>query len=187
MQLATVPRPLSPCASSPHAAALRAAPALSGHVCRTVLPPCVWLCSLSALQPCNLSSAPVPPPLLRLAEANLQPISREVAELYGSQGRRLVAEAVAAQILGVRPGAGGDHRRGPCSQAVRRVNWQQRGFAGAGTGAQAFRFERDRLAVPRSFARRLLPAGGRVGAARFGAVRGCCGGLCGCCGGAGGR
>ncbi|KAG2436983.1 hypothetical protein HYH02_011415 [Chlamydomonas schloesseri] len=36
----------------------------------------------------------------RLAEANLQPISREVAELYGSQGRRLVAEAVAAQILG---------------------------------------------------------------------------------------
>ncbi|KXZ45420.1 hypothetical protein GPECTOR_55g326 [Gonium pectorale] len=36
----------------------------------------------------------------RLAESNLQPIAREVAELYGSHGRRLVSEAVAAQILG---------------------------------------------------------------------------------------
>ncbi|GLC58960.1 hypothetical protein PLESTB_001421700 [Pleodorina starrii] len=36
----------------------------------------------------------------RLAEANLQPISRDVAELYRNQGRRLVSEAVAAQILG---------------------------------------------------------------------------------------
>ncbi|GLI60135.1 hypothetical protein VaNZ11_002206 [Volvox africanus] len=36
----------------------------------------------------------------RLAEANLQSISREVAELYSTQGRRLVSEAVAMQILG---------------------------------------------------------------------------------------
>ncbi|EFJ47843.1 hypothetical protein VOLCADRAFT_91452 [Volvox carteri f. nagariensis] len=36
----------------------------------------------------------------RLAEANLQAISRDVAELYRTQGRRLVSEAVAAQILG---------------------------------------------------------------------------------------
>jgi hypothetical protein len=39
--------------------------------------------------------------LARLAEANLQPITAAVAELYGSRGRRAVAEAVANQILGV--------------------------------------------------------------------------------------
>ena len=38
-------------------------------------------------------------PACRLAEANLQPISRDILLLYESEGRRAVADAVSAGLL----------------------------------------------------------------------------------------